>query len=145
VIVTGVLAPGLGRMLAGLEPKPIMRAVLRGASSTRPHSRRTTSTNCSRSAVDPATRPLPAPSTRACPAWSRPDPATPRSQHPSTSSTAKRTGHDRRIDRPTNRYSRTPNSLTCPTPGTSWPSRDPTCSPTCSPRWCDPAGRPAAM
>jgi len=30
VIVTGVLAPGLGRMLAGLEPKPIMRAVLRG-------------------------------------------------------------------------------------------------------------------
>jgi len=30
LIITGVLAPGLGRMLAGLEPKPIMRAVLHG-------------------------------------------------------------------------------------------------------------------
>jgi len=30
LIVTGVLAPGIGRMLARLEPKPIMRAVLRG-------------------------------------------------------------------------------------------------------------------
>jgi len=29
-IITGVLAPGIGPMLAGLEPKPIMRAVLRG-------------------------------------------------------------------------------------------------------------------
>ena len=30
LIITGVLAPGVGRMLAGLEPKPIMRAVLHG-------------------------------------------------------------------------------------------------------------------
>jgi pimeloyl-ACP methyl ester carboxylesterase len=30
LIVTGVLAPGVGRVLAGLEPRPIMRAVLRG-------------------------------------------------------------------------------------------------------------------
>jgi pimeloyl-ACP methyl ester carboxylesterase len=30
LIVTGVLAPGVGPMLARLEPKPIMRAVLRG-------------------------------------------------------------------------------------------------------------------
>ena len=30
-IITGVLAPGIGPLLAGLEPKPIMRAVLRGA------------------------------------------------------------------------------------------------------------------
>ncbi|MEP6875950.1 MAG: alpha/beta fold hydrolase, partial [Burkholderiales bacterium] len=29
-IVTGVLAPGIGPMLAGLEPKPIVRAVLNG-------------------------------------------------------------------------------------------------------------------
>lgn len=29
-IITGVLAPGVGPMLAGLEPKPIMRAVLNG-------------------------------------------------------------------------------------------------------------------
>lgn len=29
-IITGVLAPGIGPLLAGLEPKPIMRAVLRG-------------------------------------------------------------------------------------------------------------------
>jgi len=29
-IITGVLAPGIGPILAGLEPKPIMRAVLRG-------------------------------------------------------------------------------------------------------------------
>lgn len=29
-IITGVLAPGIGPFLAGLEPKPIMRAVLRG-------------------------------------------------------------------------------------------------------------------
>jgi pimeloyl-ACP methyl ester carboxylesterase len=29
-IVTGVLAPGVGPILAGLEPKPIMRAVLHG-------------------------------------------------------------------------------------------------------------------
>jgi pimeloyl-ACP methyl ester carboxylesterase len=29
-IVTGVLAPGVGPLLAGLEPKPIMRAVLHG-------------------------------------------------------------------------------------------------------------------
>lgn len=29
-IITGVLAPGIGPMLAALEPKPIMRAVLRG-------------------------------------------------------------------------------------------------------------------
>ena len=29
-IITGVLAPGIGPMLAGLEPRPIMRAVLRG-------------------------------------------------------------------------------------------------------------------
>ena len=30
LIITGVLAPGVGRMLAGLEPKPVMRAVLHG-------------------------------------------------------------------------------------------------------------------
>jgi pimeloyl-ACP methyl ester carboxylesterase len=30
LIVTGVLAPGVGRFFARLEPKPIMRAVLRG-------------------------------------------------------------------------------------------------------------------
>src|SRR5947207_4273551 len=30
VIVTGVLAPGVGRLFARLEPKPIVRAVLRG-------------------------------------------------------------------------------------------------------------------
>jgi len=29
-IVTGVLAPGIGPLLAGLEPRPIMRAVLKG-------------------------------------------------------------------------------------------------------------------
>jgi pimeloyl-ACP methyl ester carboxylesterase len=29
-IITGVLAPGIGPLLAGLEPKPIMRAVLHG-------------------------------------------------------------------------------------------------------------------
>ena len=29
-IITGVLAPGIGPILAGLEPKPVMRAVLRG-------------------------------------------------------------------------------------------------------------------
>jgi pimeloyl-ACP methyl ester carboxylesterase len=29
-IVTGVLAPGIGPILAGVEPKPVMRAVLRG-------------------------------------------------------------------------------------------------------------------
>jgi pimeloyl-ACP methyl ester carboxylesterase len=29
-IITGVLAPGIGPMLAGVEPKPIMRAVLKG-------------------------------------------------------------------------------------------------------------------
>lgn len=29
-IIAGVLAPGIGPILAGLEPKPIMRAVLRG-------------------------------------------------------------------------------------------------------------------
>ena len=29
-IITGVLAPGIGPMLAGLEPRPIMRAVLKG-------------------------------------------------------------------------------------------------------------------
>jgi pimeloyl-ACP methyl ester carboxylesterase len=29
-IITGVLAPGIGPILAGVEPKPIMRAVLRG-------------------------------------------------------------------------------------------------------------------
>ncbi|KQU80832.1 MULTISPECIES: alpha/beta fold hydrolase [unclassified Rhizobacter] len=29
-IVTGVLAPGIGPVLAGLEPRPIMRAVLKG-------------------------------------------------------------------------------------------------------------------
>jgi pimeloyl-ACP methyl ester carboxylesterase len=29
-IITGVLAPGIGPILAGLEPKPIMRAILRG-------------------------------------------------------------------------------------------------------------------
>jgi pimeloyl-ACP methyl ester carboxylesterase len=30
LIITGVLAPGVGRYFAGLEPKPVMRAVLRG-------------------------------------------------------------------------------------------------------------------
>ena len=35
LIVTAVLAPGVGPMLARLEPKPIIRAVLRGASATR--------------------------------------------------------------------------------------------------------------
>ncbi|MBV8999130.1 MAG: alpha/beta fold hydrolase, partial [Solirubrobacterales bacterium] len=30
VIITGVIAPGLGPMVAGLEPKPIMRAILTG-------------------------------------------------------------------------------------------------------------------
>jgi pimeloyl-ACP methyl ester carboxylesterase len=30
LIVTGVLAPGAGPVLAGLEPRPIMRAVLGG-------------------------------------------------------------------------------------------------------------------
>jgi pimeloyl-ACP methyl ester carboxylesterase len=30
LIVTGILAPGIGRRFAALEPKPIMRAVLRG-------------------------------------------------------------------------------------------------------------------
>ncbi|MDR7308240.1 alpha/beta hydrolase [Rhodoferax saidenbachensis] len=29
-IITGVLAPGIGSVLAGVEPKPVMRAVLRG-------------------------------------------------------------------------------------------------------------------
>jgi pimeloyl-ACP methyl ester carboxylesterase len=29
-IITGVLAPGIGPILAGVEPKPIMRAMLRG-------------------------------------------------------------------------------------------------------------------
>ena len=29
-VVTGVLAPGIGPTVAGVEPKPIMRAVLRG-------------------------------------------------------------------------------------------------------------------
>jgi pimeloyl-ACP methyl ester carboxylesterase len=29
-IITGVLAPGVGSLLAGLEPRPVMRAVLRG-------------------------------------------------------------------------------------------------------------------
>lgn len=35
LIVTGVLAPGLGPRIAGVEPKPIMRAVLRGGLSDR--------------------------------------------------------------------------------------------------------------
>lgn len=30
LIITGVIAPGVGPMLAGLEPKPIMRAILTG-------------------------------------------------------------------------------------------------------------------
>jgi len=30
LIVTGVIAPGVGPLLAGLEPKPVMRAILRG-------------------------------------------------------------------------------------------------------------------
>ncbi len=30
LIVTGVIAPGIGRLLAPLEPKPVMRAILRG-------------------------------------------------------------------------------------------------------------------
>lgn len=30
VIVTGVIAPGVGPLLAGLEPKPVMRAILSG-------------------------------------------------------------------------------------------------------------------
>jgi pimeloyl-ACP methyl ester carboxylesterase len=30
LIVTGVVAPGIGPMLAGLEPKPVMRAILSG-------------------------------------------------------------------------------------------------------------------
>ncbi|GAB3435306.1 alpha/beta fold hydrolase [Flindersiella endophytica] len=30
LIVTGVIAPGIGPMLAGLEPKPVMRAILTG-------------------------------------------------------------------------------------------------------------------
>jgi pimeloyl-ACP methyl ester carboxylesterase len=30
LIVTGVIAPGVGPMLAGLEPKPVMRAILTG-------------------------------------------------------------------------------------------------------------------
>jgi len=29
-IITGILTPGLGRMLAGLQPKPVMRAILHG-------------------------------------------------------------------------------------------------------------------
>lgn len=30
LIVTGVLAPGVGRIVAGVEPRPVMRAVLKG-------------------------------------------------------------------------------------------------------------------
>lgn len=30
LIVTGVIAPGVGPLLAGLEPKPVMRAILKG-------------------------------------------------------------------------------------------------------------------
>jgi pimeloyl-ACP methyl ester carboxylesterase len=30
LIVTGVIAPGVGPLLAGLEPKPVMRAILSG-------------------------------------------------------------------------------------------------------------------
>lgn len=30
LIVTGILTPGIGRLLAGLEPRPAMRAILRG-------------------------------------------------------------------------------------------------------------------
>ncbi|WP_240521882.1 alpha/beta fold hydrolase [Amycolatopsis vastitatis] len=30
MVVTGVLAPGVGRVVAGIEPKPALRAILRG-------------------------------------------------------------------------------------------------------------------
>ncbi|AEF40658.1 alpha/beta fold hydrolase [Hoyosella subflava] len=33
LVITGVLAPGIGRAIAGVEPKPIMRAILRGGLS----------------------------------------------------------------------------------------------------------------
>ena len=35
LIITGVIAPGVGPMLAGLEPKPVMRAILSGGLADR--------------------------------------------------------------------------------------------------------------
>jgi pimeloyl-ACP methyl ester carboxylesterase len=67
LIVTGVLAPGVGRMFARVEPKPIVRAVLRGGVVDKPALREDYVDELLEVGRRRATRPSPARCTRACP------------------------------------------------------------------------------
>jgi pimeloyl-ACP methyl ester carboxylesterase len=83
-IITGVLAPRIGPILARQEPKPIMRAILKGGLVDTSALRDDYLDERSKSAIDPATRPSPVPCTPTSPASSPPVPATPRSAPRST-------------------------------------------------------------
>jgi len=132
LILTGVIAPGVGPLLAPVEPKPVIRAILTGGLSD-PAALREDYLDELLEVVPagPATLPSPAPCTATCPASSRRAPATPRSPHPSTSSTGTRTGPGPPTAKPTGPCSPTPNSRNSRTPATSSPWNDPTCRPTC--------------
>ena len=130
-VVTGVLAPGVGPLIAGVEPKAVMRRILRGGLGDKTALREDYLDELLRVGRRPGYPAVAWASTGTCPASSRPAPATPKSRPPSTSSTASRTGPDRRTGRPTRTCCPTPNSPRCRARATSSPWNGPRYWPPC--------------
>jgi pimeloyl-ACP methyl ester carboxylesterase len=131
LIVTGVLAPGAGPVLAGLEPRPILRAVLSGGVVDTTALRADYLDELLKVGRRPGYPAVARAVYANLPSLVAACSATPKSAHRSTSSTERRTGPGHQTGRPTGSYSPPPDSLRCRTPGTSSPWKDPTCQPAC--------------
>jgi pimeloyl-ACP methyl ester carboxylesterase len=132
LIVTGVLAPGVGRLLARLEPKPIMRAVLSGG---------VVDTSALRAdyideLLEVGRRPG-YPSVARAVYANLPSLVAARSRYPEVTAPVqliyveRRIGLDRQTGRPTGTCSPPPNSRRCAGLATSSRWRRPTCRPNC--------------
>nr|WP_243740467.1 alpha/beta hydrolase [Streptomyces sp. 8K308] len=111
VVVSGVLTPRVGPVIAGVEPKPALRRILQGGLGDKSALRADYVDELLQAGGRPG-YPTVAPGAciRTCPASSRPARATPRSRCPSTSSTARRTGPGPQTGKPTSSCCRPPTS-----------------------------------
>jgi pimeloyl-ACP methyl ester carboxylesterase len=131
LIVTGVVAPGVGPVLARLEPKPVMRAILTGGLVDPTALREDYLDELLTVGRHPGYSTVARAVYRNLPSLAAARTRYPRSPHRSTSSTETRTGPAHRTGRPTSYCCPTPSSPSSRTPATSSPWNGPTCQPPC--------------
>ncbi len=131
VVVSGVLAPGVGPVIAGVEPRPALRRILQGGLGDRRALREDYVDELLQVGLSPGYPAVARGVYKALPSLIAARSRYPEVKAPSTSSTARRTGPGPRTGRPTESCCPPPTSRRCRRQAISSPWNGPTCWPTC--------------